>query len=242
MENLWKRKVVQEPICQICKKELENISHALLDCKLAKKMWRHTHIAAEVQNEARQYLLSMLQSLTKKLTTREIELASFVWWGVWNARNKVIYERKKPEVAISIAKVTAVMEAYQRVKELEQQQLKQSEPRETHQWEPPPEGWHKINVDATIDKNQQIAGLGIVIKDSYLKTIAATVRCIKFYGDTSFVEAEAAKWGLFIAQTARLSSVITESDCLEVVELINNRKSSRTEICWPISDKISSSM
>ena len=66
MENLWKRKVVQEPICQICKKELENIPHALLDCKLAKKMWRHTHIAAEVQNEARQDLLSMLQSLTKK--------------------------------------------------------------------------------------------------------------------------------------------------------------------------------
>lgn len=134
------------------------------------------------------------------------------------------------------------MEVYQRVKELEQQQLKQSEPRETHQWEPPPEGWHKINVDATIDKNQQIAGLGIVIKDSYQKTIAATVRCIKFYGDTSFVEAEAAKWGLFVAQTARLSSVIIESDCLEVVELINNRKSSRTEICWPISDIISSSM
>ena len=73
--------MVQELICQICKKELENIPHALLDCKLAKKMWRHTHIAAEVQNEARQDLLSMLQSLTKKLTTRDIELVAFMWWG-----------------------------------------------------------------------------------------------------------------------------------------------------------------
>lgn len=123
------------------------------------------------------------------------------------------------------------MEVYQRVKELEQQQLKQSEPRETHQWEPPPEGCHIINVDEAIDKNQQIAGLGVVIKDLSQKTVAAAVRCIQFYEDTSFAEAEAAKWGLYVAQTVRLSSVIIESDSLEVVELINNRKNSRTEIC-----------
>ena len=74
------------------------------------------------------------------------------------------------------------MEAYQRVKELEQQQCKQRELRETHQWEPPPEGWHKINVDGAIDRNQQITSLGVVIKDSYKKTIAATVRCINSMG------------------------------------------------------------
>ena len=96
-------------------------------------------------------------------------------------------------------------------------------------------------MDAAIDKNQQITGLGFVIKDSSQKTIAAAVRCIKSYEDTSFAEAEAAKWGLYIAQTARLSSVIIEFNSLEVVELINNRKSSRTEIYWPIYDIISSS-
>ena len=96
-------------------------------------------------------------------------------------------------------------------------------------------------MDAAIDKNQQIASLGVVIKDSSQKIVAATSRCIKFYEDTSFAEAEAAKWGLYVAQNARLSSVIIESDCLEVVELINNRKSSRIELCWLISDIISSS-
>lgn len=37
-ENLWKRKIVQEPICQRCKRSVESICHALLECKAAKKI------------------------------------------------------------------------------------------------------------------------------------------------------------------------------------------------------------
>ena len=138
-------------------------------------------------------MLSMLQSLTKNQIVREIKLVSFVWWKVWNARNKVIYERKKPNPVISIAKVTATMEAYQRVKKPEQEHLKQRESGKPHQREPPPQGWHKINVDAAIDKKQQIADLGVFIKDSSKKIVAAIVRSIKSHGDNSFAEAKAPK-------------------------------------------------
>ncbi|KAL9461995.1 hypothetical protein AB3S75_000061 [Citrus x aurantiifolia] len=36
-ENLWKRKVMEEPTCQRCKRRVETISHALLECKAARK-------------------------------------------------------------------------------------------------------------------------------------------------------------------------------------------------------------
>lgn len=32
-ENLWKRKILQEPTCQRCRRSVETKSHALLDCK-----------------------------------------------------------------------------------------------------------------------------------------------------------------------------------------------------------------
>ena len=32
-ENLWKRRVVQDPICSRCKIKAESIIHAILECK-----------------------------------------------------------------------------------------------------------------------------------------------------------------------------------------------------------------
>ncbi len=69
----------------------------------------------------------MLQSLMKKLTTKESELVSCVWWVVWNARKKYIFMGNKPDPSVLITKATEVIEAYQKVKEPGLQQLKQKE-------------------------------------------------------------------------------------------------------------------
>lgn len=38
-KNLWKRKVLQESICQRCNRNVESINHTLLDSKATKKIW-----------------------------------------------------------------------------------------------------------------------------------------------------------------------------------------------------------
>lgn len=40
-KNLWKRKVVHEPTCQRCRRNIESINHALLECKATRKIWLH---------------------------------------------------------------------------------------------------------------------------------------------------------------------------------------------------------
>lgn len=52
--NCWKpveRKIVQEPVCHICTKDLKTISHALVDCKFARKYW-DTPMARYVEHAA----------------------------------------------------------------------------------------------------------------------------------------------------------------------------------------------
>ena len=49
-------------------------------------------------------------------------------------------------------------------------------------------------------------------------------------------EAEAILWGLQVAKQVYLSSLIVESDCKEVAELLNNTNDSRTEIHWILSN------
>lgn len=77
-------------------------------------------------------------------------------------------------------------------------------------------------------------GLGAIIRDSTRRCLAAAIKTKKFGGDVSYVEAEVAKWGINITKEAGLQSIILEIDCHQVVELINNRENSLTEIYWII--------
>ena len=80
-----------------------------------------------------------------------------------------------------------------------------------------------------------MAGMGAVIRDSKGKVVAAGINQAQHRGNVSLAEAEAVQWGMQVAREAALSSLIIESNCLEVVELVNNTKGSRTEIHWTIS-------
>lgn len=75
-----------------------------------------------------------------------------------------------------------------------------------------------------------------MIRDSTRKAIAAAIKTSKFHGDVAYVEAEAARWGLQVATNAGIAPLIIETDSQMVDDLINNRKGSKNEIYWVISD------
>ena len=76
--------------------------------------------------------------------------------------------------------------------------------------------------------------MGAVIRDSRGKVVVAGIKQAQHRGNVSLVEVEAVQWGMQVAREAALSSLIIESDCLEVVELVTNTKGSRTGIYWTI--------
>ena len=54
--------------------------------------------------------------------------------------------------------------AFQKVREVGDNALKSRSEKCKKQWEPPPIGTYKINVDATIHVGSQIVGLGVVVR------------------------------------------------------------------------------
>ena len=52
----------------------------------------------------------------------------------------------------------------------------------------------------------------------------------------TFAEAEAMSWGLNIVKHVGLPDIIIESNSQDVIDFVNNRKSSKTEIQWMISE------
>lgn len=102
------------------------------------------------------------------------------------------------------------------------------------QWYPPPTGHSQLDVVA--HKDQQNEGLGDVIRYCHGQVIAAALKSSRFQENESTAEAEAVKWGTEVAKEARLTAVIVETDCNEVVGLANNKICSRMEIFWIISE------
>ena len=78
--------------------------------------------------------------------------------------------------------------------------------------------------------------MGVVAKDSTGKFIAAAVKTSQFRRDVTFAEAEAVEWGLQLAKTLEVSSIIVETDSQTVSNLLNSKAGSRTEVFWVISE------
>ncbi|KAH9751892.1 putative reverse transcriptase/RNA-dependent DNA polymerase [Citrus sinensis] len=235
-DNLWRREILLEPTCQICKQGKEITAHTLLLCKAAKKVWRYAPFKTCFPDAVNKDMLEIMVEMAKKLTKSDIEVIVAIYWTIWYGRNKFLFEGKKMEPLLTISRVEAVVEAYRRVKQLKLEPEAKYCSKNQQVWSPPPDNTFKVNVDAAVNFDRQKAGLGVVIRDSCNKVKVAAVKSTLFTGDVKTAEAEAVEWGLVVAKSAAFQCILVESDCQEVVKLINNKEGSRTEIMWVISE------
>lgn len=85
-----------DPICQRCYNMREDVFHALIGCKVARKVWKLTEIYEDIRRMAHQDMLSLLQ-LAVKMKKEEIEQIIVVCWAIWYSRNCYIMEGKKED-------------------------------------------------------------------------------------------------------------------------------------------------
>ncbi|KAH9717651.1 reverse transcriptase domain-containing protein [Citrus sinensis] len=221
---------------KICKQGKETTAHTLLLCKAAKKVWRYAPFETCFPDAVNQDMLEIMVEMTKKLTKSDIEVMVAICWTIWYGRNKFLFEGKKMEPLLTISRAEAVVEAYRRVKQPPLDPEAKYSSKNQQVWSPPPDNTFKVNVDAAVNFDRQKAGLGVVIRDSSNKVKVAAVKSTLFTGDVQTTEAEAVEWGLVVAKSAAFQCIMVESDCQEVVKLINNNEGSRTEIMWVISE------
>ncbi|KAH9781318.1 putative non-LTR reverse transcriptase [Citrus sinensis] len=137
-ENMWKRKVIQEPTCQICRKSIESISHALLEYKAAKSIWLQSPFTVPSFKDHSQDIFSILQGMANELRKADLELMVALCWAVWFSRNKFIFEGKKIALNISTAKAKSILDAFQRVRKTYPSHIAYSSGEKLQKWIPPP--------------------------------------------------------------------------------------------------------
>ena len=208
-ENLWKRKVIPNPTCQRCNLGVETGFHALIECKAARKIRQHSSlVAVEMPPSHGRSMLDVFLDTSGLLSKKEAEFQIAYWWVTWYARNHFLFKRQKLDPLISTTKAEAVVKGFRRYKKPEHQQMESSKAERAKQWKPPPKNWYKANVDAAIDNQRQRVGFGVVVRNDNGDIVAATIKLSSFNGEVSFAEAEAIEWGMQVAGSACITSVI----------------------------------
>lgn len=89
-------------------------------------------------------------------------------------------------------------------------------------WKKPSEGYIMLNIHASFDEDRGCGSTGAIIRDSSGGMIVASNTFIPYLVDAPMAEAFALKEGLMLAQHIGGNKLIVLTDCMEVVEIMEN--------------------
>jgi ribonuclease HI len=94
-------------------------------------------------------------------------------------------------------------------------------------WLPPPDGWCKLNTDSSLSA-EGVAGSGMIVNDSKGETIVSACRQLHYCTNALGAELYAVMEGLSLALHWCSEPLLIETDCLEIVKLLNTKGINRS--------------
>lgn len=154
-------------ICPMCITESESMVHVFFQCNFAMQCWQENRMNWDMHlvESAAYWLLHKLE--TENQCTL-IKVAT-VLWGIWLARNKVVWEKKyiTPTLAMewSSRHISEWKMAVQRFCKPSEGTNVRRGVSKVNRWKPPEEGQVKLNVDASVIEGADSFSIGMVIRD-----------------------------------------------------------------------------
>ncbi|KAK7831246.1 putative ribonuclease h protein [Quercus suber] len=143
-ENLWKRKVTQEGLCEECGNMIESTTHLLWFCKQALAVWSHIVDRLLKWRDAFPDLM---------------ERVMMICWGIWRNRNEAKHGGKRKTEEFQVAN--------------EVRSKQEAQIREVVRWTGPKQGQYKVNCDAAVFTKSREVGFGVIIRDCAGLDVAA---------------------------------------------------------------------
>lgn len=205
----------------MCVGDVEHMNHLFIDCKYAKECWHEVGLNFDMREEeyAHAWLLNMMTSAPNDILIK----ISTVIWGIWFARNKLIFERKNmsPSFVISWSKKQVEEWQIANKRNLNVQITGENKTMSDHNWKPPEVDQLKINVDASVVAGQDSFAVGMVLRNHQGQYIAG--KTMRFAGAVPVLEAELTGiWEAILWSQEVVGGPITvESDSLLSVNAVN---------------------
>ncbi|CAL9022256.1 unnamed protein product [Prunus brigantina] len=155
----------------------------------------------------------------RKIATTPICLFAYICWGLWNRRNKVIFEGISEPAPALLARMSVLAAEFSQATCLSRQtqDCVTMAQVSVHVWRPPPAGFYKINVDGALKSGECFRGVGVVIRNEGGEFMAACVKRIEACYGARQTELVAAIEGLRFALDMGFTDVVLEMDAQDCI-------------------------
>lgn len=236
-ENLFKRRITTDPLCPVCRLEVETAGHVPWSCPAARDVWLEGNVRLQKSCSDEDVFSNILQKLSERLMEEDFDLMACLAQQIWLRRNKMVFEDKFSHPKLVFKAARDQMEFHKQVC-----QGVQGEPRMTCEtveakWQPPPRGISKINWDAAIAIDKKLMGVGVIIRDFEGGVLATQCMTKPFVRDLRVAETMALRAVVLLMGQLGITQAILEGDSLAVVKAIKREESSLARY-GPILDNI----
>jgi ribonuclease HI len=218
-EKLYHRKVVPDPLCQLCGVEVETSGHLLWQCKVVSAIWALAPRKIQKCVIPDGDFLSILQYISSRVDLTDLELVAVIAHKAWLQCNRIVFGG-------SVMSPRCLMEcAKAELQEFHMATASSSHPL-CHplllqsSWQRPPVGWIKLNWDAATDHQNGLMGVGLVARDSRGQVQVSLCHFMPYLTDPTVAEAFAARRGVELCSAMGFTAVIFEGDSQMIVKAL----------------------
>ncbi|XP_059429220.1 uncharacterized protein LOC132163035 [Corylus avellana] len=217
--NLF-RNITRDLLCPICELEPETLGHILWSCGSARDVWLESCWKLQKSSICDEAFAGVFEQLSAYLDPEELQFFVTVARQIWLRRNAFVFGRPL------LAPAEVIRRAKEQISAFEKTEAGRCKPQvplrnhAAHTWQKPPEGFVKLNWDASIDARRQRIGIGVAVRNSNSTLLALLCASKTMLTDPGTAEALAAWHAAEITRRLGLRQVVLEEDALEVINVL----------------------
>ncbi|XP_050229230.1 uncharacterized protein LOC126678374 [Mercurialis annua] len=207
---------------------VESINHLLFFCRFVQRIWFASPLGLNTLRLQNQPFPLLWRQVTADLLCQDpsqssLNLCCFICWFIWKQRNSLLFDQVDQ---CELDMLSIAIAAYSEFAGITQNK---SSPHEVGpmvisqlEWRPPPQGFIKINYDASTSRDHHCGFVSSVARTSSGLIIGRFHACFRHIWDPGILEFLALRESLNWAASCSWQSVIVEGDALQVSQVINS--------------------
>ncbi|XP_027158012.1 uncharacterized protein LOC113759629 [Coffea eugenioides] len=223
-------------MCRSYWEEVETIEHMLFFCQNAETTWKLSPVQWDGLKDMRSNFVrwweGILGAKQRDHGQEHIALTVNILWQIWKARNRKAFEAKETDPRKSVQQAIVEWEEHiEAQKDTDGECIQQTTNSSSRgKWIPAPGGLIQINTDAAFSQNIGRTGIGVVARNAEGKLVKAWARAAHKTSEPQMEEASLIRMGMQMAQEANWRAVEFQSDCKEVVDMINKETGQQSRV------------
>ena len=218
-EALVRKNVNMTKFCSWCQTEVEDEKHILFTCHFAREVWHELGMQQLVTVMQEDTIITVFKRVFRTGTREQCVMLGLFCWSMWFRRNKWVWD--KATMSVFGVKAMALNMLNDWRKAMEKASRESQMQQVARNWQKPPPGWVKINMDAACKQGDDCVKLGCVARDENGNFLRGRSNVLQRIAQPREAEGLSLKEAISWTSTWRTEKCIFETDSKLLVDAVN---------------------